>query len=122
MTFSIAPSDDGTYIVLKIVGNINSEIAMKHNIEAHALGNKLGITRYLVDVTESRNVASIAENYKFAHNDMKTTPGINQTARVAVLVSPTDHSHDFIETLSRNAGLNTTIFRDREKAIQHLMK
>jgi hypothetical protein len=122
MSYTITPSTGGTYIVLKIEGDITSQLAMKQNIESHALGNELGISRYLVDVIGSRNINSVTENYKFAHNDMRTTPGINKMARVAILVSPEDHSHDFIETVARNAGLDTTIFRERDLAIQHLMK
>jgi hypothetical protein len=42
--------------------------------------------------------------------------------RVAVLVRPEDHSHDFAETVTKNAGQDITIFRDREAAINHLLK
>ena len=94
---------------------------MKQNLEAHTLGDELGISRYLVDATEAVNVDSTLENYSFAYTDMQTPTGINKTAVVALLVSPDDHSHDFIETVSRNAGLNVTIFRDRELAIHHLL-
>jgi hypothetical protein len=122
MSHTINPSTDGTYIELKVEGDINNELAMIQNVEAHALGSKLGINRYLVDVTGSRNTSSVTENYRFAHNDMRTTPGVNRRARVAILVDSVDHSHDFVETVARNSGLDTTIFRDRELAIQHLMK
>ncbi|MBW1814413.1 MAG: hypothetical protein JRJ39_12290 [Deltaproteobacteria bacterium] len=75
---------------------------MKQNLEAHTLGGKLGINRYLVDVTESRNTDSVMESYDFAYEDMKNTEGIDLYARVALLVSPGDHSHDFIETVTTN--------------------
>jgi len=39
---------------------------------------------------------------------------------VAVLVSPNDHSHDFMETVSHNAGLNVAFFADLEQAERHL--
>jgi hypothetical protein len=39
---------------------------------------------------------------------------------VALLVDPEDHSHDFVETVGRNAGLNVTLFRDRDAAKQYL--
>ena len=94
---------------------------MKQNLETHALGDELGISRYLVEATEAVNVDSTLENYSFAYTDMQTPTGINKAAIVALLVSPDDHSHDFIETVSRNAGLNVTIFRDRELAIHHLL-
>jgi hypothetical protein len=93
---------------------------MEHNRESHALGRKLGIRRYLVDLRKSRNVESLLDGYQFAYQDMPQQPEIDRSARVAILVSPGDHSHDFIETVSRNSGLDVTLFRDYEQAIAHL--
>jgi hypothetical protein len=95
---------------------------MARNLEAHALGRELGIRRHLVDLTDSKNADSVLGNYNFAYEDMKQTEGIDAGVRVAVLVSPEDHSHDFVVTASQNAGLCVTLFRDRELAIQHVTK
>ena len=122
MNYTITPSKDGKYIILKIQGEINRQSAMKQNLEAHTLGGKLGINRYLVDVKESRNTDSVMESYDFAYEDMKNTEGIDLYARVAFLVSPGDHSHDFIETVTTNSGLNVKIFTDFDLAMQFLEK
>lgn len=122
MSYSIKPSEDGKYIILKHWGNINRELATQRNLEAHALGAKLGIARHLVDLTEAQHVDTVMNTYEFAYEDMQFLPGINKNARVAILVSSDDHSHDFVETVTRNAGQNVTLFRDREAAIQHLLK
>ena len=115
-------SPDGKYIIQKIVGEINAEIALDLDRETNALGRRLGINSCLTDVTECRNVASIIDNYNFAYKDLLVDPGIDRLARVALLVDPQDNSHDFMETAARNAGFNVTIFRDREEAIRHLLK
>lgn len=120
MTYTINLSDDGTYIILKVVGDINRGIAMKQNVEAHALGKKLGINRYLVDVRESRNTDSVMENYNFAYKDMKEAEGIDVLARVATIVSHGDTSHNFVETVARNSGLHVKIFTDPELAKKYL--
>ena len=121
MSYSIEPSEEGKYIILKHWGELTSVLAMERNLEAHALGAELGISRYLVDGTESRNVDTVTKTYKFAYEDMKIPPGINQNARIAMLVSPDDHSHDFVETVARNSGLNMNLFRDMDAAVQHLL-
>ncbi len=72
MSYTLSTSKDGKYIILKIVGDIDSNTAMKYNIEAHALGKKLGISRYFVDMRKSRNVQSVVNNYSFAYEEMKT--------------------------------------------------
>ena len=122
MNYTINPSKDGKYIILKIQGEINRQSAMNQNLEAHALGKKLGINRYLVDVTEARNTDSVVESYDFAYKDMKNTEGIDLSACVAVLTSPGDNSHDFIETVAKNSGLNVEIFTDFDLAMQFLEK
>ena len=122
MCYTIAPSPDAKYIVLKVTGNMTCQLAMQQNREAHAMGKKLGIHRYLVDVTESRNVESAVDNYRFAYDDMRQAPDIDKTARVAMLVSPGDHSHDFVETVVRNAGLSVRLFTDRELAVGFLLE
>jgi hypothetical protein len=47
---------------------------------------------------------------------MQKVDGIDKYARIATLVNPDDHSHDFIETVARNAGLNVKIFTDPDQA------
>ena len=122
MNYSLAPSEDGKYIILTVRGEINRKIALQQNLEAHALGRKLGVNRYLVDVTAAKNTDTVKDSYDFAYTDMHITEGIDNTARVATVVSPDDHSHDFIETVCRNSGLNLTLFTDFEQAVQHLLK
>jgi len=89
---------------------------MRQNREGHSLGKELGINRYLVDTTGARNTDTIKDSYDFAYADMRNTNDIDKTAVVALLVSPVDHSHDFIETVARNTGLNVTQFTERRLA------
>ncbi|MDO9510337.1 MAG: hypothetical protein Q7J34_01140 [Bacteroidales bacterium] len=121
MTYSITFSEDKSFIILHVQGELTREMAMQFNIEAHQLGKKMGIKRYLVDLSQAVNVESVMENYNFAYKDMVEVPSIDRTAIVAMLVSPDDHSHDFIETLSINTGLNVRLFRDRDAAMKHIM-
>ncbi|PKO16363.1 MAG: hypothetical protein CVU39_08340 [Chloroflexi bacterium HGW-Chloroflexi-10] len=120
MSYRIYPSSDGKYIIQEVEGDYYRKRALELNIEAHAIARGLGINRFLVDLTQARNVDSIYESYEFSYEDMQIEE-IDQSARVAVLVDIDDNSHDFIETVSRNAGSDVTLFRDVEKARQHLL-
>jgi hypothetical protein len=122
MNYTITLSANGKYIEIQIKGEIDRESAMRVNLEAHALGRELGIHHYLTDLSQCRNTESTLGNYEFAYADMKAEPGIDRLARVAVLVSPDDHSHDFVETVARNTGLDVTIYTDRELAIARLLQ
>lgn len=114
MSYSITLSGDGSYLILKITGNINRRLALKYSLEAHTLGKELGISRFLVDLTESRNVDSPIDTYEFAYKDLRSEPRINRAARIALLVRPGDRSYDFTETVVRNSGLDVALFTDRE--------
>ena len=70
MNYTITPSSDGSHIRIKVKGDINRTSALGMNRDAHALGMKLNIHRYLVDITESRNTDSVLNNYEFAYRDM----------------------------------------------------
>jgi len=122
MPFKLSLSDDERYVILKVWGDVTRQTAMEQNLEAHEFGRQRGVNRYLVDMSESRNVDTVLANYQFAYDDMEHTPGIDKAAKVALLVSEGDHSHDFIETVAKNAGLNVTLFTDEQKAIQHLLQ
>lgn len=122
MACTITPAPGGRYIIITVTGTINRQTAMQYNMEAHALGQQLGIDRFLMDVTEARNTDTVIDTYDFAYHDLSEAPGLVLEARVAVLVSPGDHSHDFVEVVARNAGLNLTLFTDRDEAVQHLLK
>jgi len=122
MDYTITPSADGRFITIKVKGDINRQSAMQMNLEAHKLGRQMQIRRYLVDVTESRNTDDALDTYEFSYADMRMMEGIDKGARVATLVSPGDHSHDFVETTAVNAGLNIRIFTDPDKAKEYLLE
>jgi hypothetical protein len=120
MEYTITLSADGTFINLKVKGDITRRTAIEMDREAHALGRELKINKYLVDVTESRNTDSVSSNYEFAYTDLAKAKGMDESAIVALLVSPGDHSHDFVETVCRNAGRNVKIFTIPDEAERYL--
>jgi hypothetical protein len=122
MEYSIKTSDEGDYIILTVVGEFTAKTFMKCIIESHNLGREMGIRNFLVDVTNAKNVDSAMGTYEFAYSDMKKTEGVDPLARVAGLVSPDDHSHDFVETASSNAGMFLKLFTDPNKAIDYLLR
>ena len=93
---------------------------MAHIVEAHRLGREMKTNRFLLDLVDARNIDSTTDQYDFVHTDMAQSPQVDKYARIAALVSPDDHSHDFIETVIRNAGFNLRVFREREAALAFL--
>ena len=121
MDYSITLSTDGMFIILKVKGSFTRKTILQPILEAHALGRELQVRRYLSDMTEARNADTDTGNYKFAYQDMQKMEGIDKLARVAILVSPNDHSHDFAETVALNAGLNVRLFTNPDEAKRFLI-
>ena len=122
MEYQIRPSEDHDYIILSVTGEFTAKSFMRCIVEAHTLGREMGIHAYLVDVRQARNVDSAFGNYDFAYSDMKKTAGIDPLARVAGLISPEDHSHDFVETTTNNAGMLLKLFTELAEAENYLRR
>jgi hypothetical protein len=120
MKYTISPAKDGDHIQIVLHDVMNRQTGIKVVQDSHALGDLLGIDKFLMDLTNAVNDDSTIDQFNFAHVDMPTTDGLNQYAKVAVLVNPDDHSHDFMETVLRNAGVNIRLFHDREEALAFL--
>lgn len=121
MSHIISTPDDAKYIELKFLVDFTREKAIQGIIESHTLGRKIEVNRYLVDLRGVRNNASVFTTYEFSYRDLIFHPEFDKAARVVLLVDADDHSHDFSETVLRNAGMNVRLFRDRDLAVQHLL-
>lgn len=122
MDAQVAISEDKTYVTIKVCGNISRNKTLRQIAELSRLGKYFEIRRYLCDLVDARMVDSLAEQYFFAQYDLRNTPYIDTGARIAVLVDPNDHSHDFMETAVRNAGLDLRLFTDVEDAKAYLLQ
>ena len=119
MINKIKISDNNKYIIVQVNENMTRTLAERLGFEAIQLGNTKNITRFLYDLRNSRNTESINVNYIFANQDMKRLE-TNPNNMIAMLISPGDKSHDFIETVLRNAGYNVRIIEVESEAITWL--
>jgi hypothetical protein len=120
MPYSIKISEDNTFIIVKVEGQINSRSTMEFSIAAHRMGRERGIKLLLIDLTDSRNDQSVDENYDLISQDIDESQEIDRRVRVALYVSPDDHSHDFGESVARSNGHNVRLFRKLEDAMTFL--
>jgi hypothetical protein len=120
MEYVISISDNSRYIIIKVSGEMNGQIAMKYTEESHELAAVKGLDKFLVDLTDATNTLRVIENYEFAYDTVSASPKINKLAKVALLVAKDDHSHDFVETVSINAGLLVRLFRNHKAALEYL--
>ncbi|MEJ2395204.1 MAG: hypothetical protein P8Z77_10575 [Candidatus Thiodiazotropha sp.] len=120
MTFTVELSEDKRYIKVVVNGAIDRKTGAEMVSHMHTLGREIGIDKFLLDLTESLNKDSVFDQYQFAYVDAPAADGFNRFAKVAVLIDPNDHSHDFIETTMRNNGFNIRLFHTQELAMAFL--
>jgi hypothetical protein len=119
MSNEIKLSESGSFIIVRVNEDMTRKLAEALGLEAMHLGMKNNLNTFLYDMRNSRNKETINANYIFAKQDLKRLEP-NPTNKIAMLTSPDDKSHDFIETVLRNAGYNVRLFIVEEEAIAWL--
>jgi hypothetical protein len=119
MPYTLTPFPEQKYLLIKVTGETNRQLALEYHRAARQRGDELGFQAYLVDLTESRNTDTALRHYKFVTHDFQAV-GLHPAARIALLVDPFDHSHDFLEILLKHAGIEASLFQERDLAIHYL--
>jgi hypothetical protein len=120
MTYTIKPIDSGNYILIEVEGEMTRAVGTEVIVEAHRQARALGIKKFFMDLTKAVNRDTSIEQFQFANNDIRESKEFNRFARCAGLVAPHDHSHDFVETVIRNIGINFRLFRNRQQALDYI--
>ena len=122
MSHVLSVSSDKQFLIMTVIGDLTNEIADQQMADLYKLADQVNVRKFLIDLVDCRFVGSTIDQYEYTTNEMPKTGFVDRSDIFAFLVHPEDHSHDFVETVSRNTGYNVTLFRDREKAIAHLLK
>lgn len=119
MAYTITPSEENQYLICRVSGEITVSSAEQVTMELDRVSRERRIKRFLYDVREAKNVMSNFQNYDYAYKEMSKM-NLQRDVRSAILTEPDDHSHDFVETVMRNAGYSVRLFRDRDTAVAWL--
>ena len=121
MKYDIQISEDGTYVRIRVYETITGEMEIEFAGKAIKEARKLKINKFLVDVRGTTNVANTFEQYGFGYVEMALL-GLEKTSRIAIIADEGDTSHNFIETVLRNAGYDCLIFSDKQTALNWFEK
>jgi hypothetical protein len=123
MEYSVTMSESKKYVMIRVMVPVTRDIALRFTRDAKAMAEMGGtrIDRFLFDMSKAHNIAGVGSNYDFAYSDMAKLE-VDRSARSAVLVGPTDSTHDFPELVLRNAGYNVRVFTNEEEAVAWLLQ
>jgi hypothetical protein len=119
MKYNVEVSADGKRVEVKVCTSVTADLERSLAEEAVTLAKSRDIWQYFVDVSGVPNFAAPFDQYRLAYQDMARL-GLGRRSRFAVVHSPGDQSHDFIETVMRNAGYQCRLFEDRLSALNWL--
>jgi hypothetical protein len=119
MSYSVSLSENANFINCKLEDPITLEHAKEFALEVDRLSRATGVKRVFTDVRGAPNVLSVFQNYDFAYKTMEALQ-LQRDVRAATLTDRTDSTHNFAETVIRNAGYNMRLFKDEEAAIAWL--
>ncbi len=121
MDYTIGLTEDGKVVRTVVHVPITPELQVRFSEASIELCKEHGCWRILSDVRNVANVSGAVDQFLLANEDVPTV-GLERQARIAILVSENDHSHDFIETVLRNSGADCKIFTDEETARAWLLR
>lgn len=119
MFVNIRNAPDNRYFVVTVHEDFDRNGAKEMALSIMEHSQESEIKQLLIDLRSASNVDSVSDKFFFAHEDAKEIQ-LDKTLKVALLVHPSDHSHDFIETVMRNTGHNILTFHEEYKAVTWL--
>jgi len=120
MSFKITISENRKYIIGKVYGPLNREIAKQLANEYAMLIKSTGIKRILNDVRGVSDEMGYVNDYEYTYKDVNTL-GLPRDIRAAIVADKGDLTHDFQEIVARNAGYSLKVFHSFEEAVDWLM-
>jgi len=119
MKYKISLSEDRTHIRIRVFEAITGDMEREFAEKAIKEAKHHKIHKYLIDVRQAPNVSFISEQFLLSYKDMDRM-SLDRRSKLAVLAEVEDTSHNFIETVFRNAGYNCHLFVDEDSALKWL--
>lgn len=121
MSYKVSISECGRWVQTKVRSHITMELALEFIAAAAQVAEEYDIQSFLFDLRDSSNVKSPTDDYKIANHHLRDL-GFRFSARVALLVTPDDKTHDFLQVTAANAGHNWQLFDNEQAATEWLQE
>jgi len=113
------PSTQEDICVLDVQGSNDYKSCVKHvKVLAH-FASQMDVPKFLLDCRHSPYEGSVTSQYLIAYKDLERV-GYHRHWKTALLISPEDDSHNFLELVATNAGYTLKVFRNINKAFAWL--
>jgi hypothetical protein len=111
MNFELCLATDGGHAIMTNHADVTHSSAIQHQRAMQAFADEHKVTRFLIDTRGKRFVGGPVELYTFVRNTLPAE-GYDRHWHVALVTSPDDNSHDFLETVCHNVGYHVMVFKN----------
>jgi len=118
MDYTIQLSANRKYVETKMHNPVTEELALKSQADANELAAQHNLKRFLVDVRNISTQTGTLGDFIVAKKLPET--GLPLSSQIAILASPNDNQHDFIETTAQNRGIILRVFKEEDAAVAWL--
>jgi len=119
MSYEVKVSEDEVFVWQIPHEDMTMQLACEIGHKAVHLARAENINNFLVDVRGIKNIDEPSVSYDFAYNEASKV-GYQRTDLIAIVIDPDDTSHNFIETVSLNAGYCVKMFTRIQAAMEWL--
>ena len=118
--YTVTHSDCERFIFINVEGIITHEIAIEFTMNAFALAfEKKGVNKFFLDLRSARNVAKPSDKSSFSKGLPEMDSAIPfQKMRIALLIDIEDQSHNMINIMLKDFGVNIKNFHDYAEAYE----
>ena len=118
MPASFTVSDDGTYLLERVMGQHSAAMQRPVINELFSMIATTSVTRTLVDARQQHTPIGTMEVYRLWE---ELAPRVPRGAKFAVVVGWAITGRPFIETVAINRGVNIRYFNDMDEAVAWLI-
>ena len=118
LRFDIGVDPEDAVVRVRAVGDLNgkSNLHLAKHFSSAALKSNCNLV--LCDLTAARLTDSVLGIYEYPARLQQQ--GVSRALRIAVVYENDEQKHRFWETVSRNRGFMTRVFRDTQEALDWL--
>ena len=120
MTLEAYPDKQNNCLVYVLKGVLNKQMLKPILSQMVTCCRQKNLKRILIDMKAATNSISPFDLCTLAYHDLSKL-NISYSVSIVLLISSEDSSHNFLETVLRNASYKVKLFHDREAALDWLL-
>jgi len=111
MDYELKMADNGKFGILTVKNEVTNNLVIRFTRDVLKFTQANNVSLFFYDYRRAPSAQTYADQYELIYHRLNSDQ-LDSIQKIAILVSPKDRSHDFIEFLCAGLGRNILIFND----------